>query len=168
MEQSAPVRKIDEQIIDGLYIEAVVLADEARAYFDFQSRTNRAELDRYERLDFACESLKISTRIMHSIAWLLVQRAVLCGELPESARLEGKYQLGMAQQTEQLVRERLSPEMEGLILISEDLYNRVARLEDQLIDRANHGLEGAACPAHDLLSRLEGAQWGNRILSGTL
>ncbi len=36
MEQVAPIRQIDQQIIDGLYIEAVVLADEARAYFDFR------------------------------------------------------------------------------------------------------------------------------------
>lgn len=157
MEQVAPVRQIDEQIIDGLYIEAVVLADEARAYFDFQSRTNRAELDRHERLDFACESLKISTRIMHSIAWLLVQRAVLAGELPESARLEDKFQLGEAQDTDPLIRAKLSPEMEGLILISEDLYNRVARLEGQLIDRANYGFASALSPARDLLTRLEGA-----------
>ncbi|MBO9671112.1 MAG: DUF1465 family protein [Sphingobium sp.] len=155
MEQVAPVRQIDEQIIDGLYIEAVVLADEARAYFDFQGKANRAELDRYEKLDFACESLKISTRIMHSIAWLLVQRAVLSGELPESARLEDKFQLGEAQHTDPLVRAKLSPEMEGLILISEDLYNRVARLEGQLIERANFGFASATCPARDLLTRLE-------------
>ncbi len=155
MEQVAPIRQIDQQIINGLYIEAVVLADEARAYFDFQARTNRAEIDRYERLDFACESLKISTRIMHSIAWLLVQRAVLSSELPESARLEDKYQLGAAQDTDPLVRAKLSPEMEGLILISEDLYNRVARLEGQLIDRANYGLGSATCPPRDMLIRLE-------------
>jgi len=155
MEQVAPVRQIDEQIIDGLYIEAVVLADEARAYFDFQGKANRTELDRYEKLDFACESLKISTRIMHSIAWLLVQRAVLSGELPESARLEDKFQLGEAQHTDPLVRAKLSPEMEGLILISEDLYNRVARLEGQLIERANFGFASATCPARDLLTRLE-------------
>lgn len=155
MEQVAPIRQIDQQIIDGLYIEAVVLADEARAYFDFQARTNRTELDGNERLDFACESLKISTRIMHSIAWLLVQRAVLCGELPESARLEDKYQLGSAQHTDPLIRAKLSPEMEGLILISEDLYNRVARLEAQLIERANYGHANAICLPRDLLVRLE-------------
>lgn len=157
MEHLGSVRQIDAQIIDGLYIEAVVLADEARAYFDHQSRADRDVLDRLERLDFACESLKISTRIMHSIAWLLVQRAVLCGELPEAARLEDKYQLGAAQNTDPLVRARLSPEMEGLILISEDLYNRVARLEDQLIERANYGFSAALSPARDLLTRLEGA-----------
>ncbi len=155
MVQAAHVRQIDEQIIDGLYIEAVVLADEARAYFDFQGRTDRSDTDRHVRLDFACESLKISTRIMHSIAWLLVQRAVLCGELPESARLEDKFQLGDAQDTDPVVRATLSPEMEGLILISEDLYHRVERLEGQLIERANHGMDAALSPARDLLSRLE-------------
>ncbi|MBO9574942.1 MAG: DUF1465 family protein [Sphingobium sp.] len=155
MDRAAPIRQIDQQLIDGLYLEAVVLADEARAFFDQQGEINRAELCRHGKLDYACESLKVSTRIMHSIAWLLVQRAVLCGELPESARLEDKYQLGDAQDTDAKLRATLPAEMEGLILVSEDLYHRVARLEDQLIERASQGVGSVISPARDLLSRLE-------------
>ena len=88
---------------------------------------------------------------------LLVQRAVLCGELPESARLEDKYQLGEAQDTDAVLRSTLPAEMEGLILVSEDLYHRVARLEDQLIERATQGIGGPPSPARALLSRLESA-----------
>lgn len=155
MDRAAPIRQIDQQLIDGLYLEAIVLADEARAFFDQQGEINRAELGRHGRLDYACESLKVSTRIMHSIAWLLVQRAVLCGELPESARLEEKYQLGEAQATEPILRATLPAEMEGLILVSEDLYDRVARLEDQLIERASQGVGAVPSPARDLLNLLE-------------
>lgn len=155
MEQVAPIRQIDKQLIDGLYLEAIVLADEARAFFDYQGEAHRAELSNHGRLDYACESLKVSTRIMHSIAWLLAQRAVLCGELPESARLEEKYQLGAAQDTDAKLRATLPAEMEGLILVSEDLYNRVARLEEQLIERALQGAGASPSPARDLLSRLE-------------
>lgn len=155
MDHVAPIRQIDQQLIDGLYLEAIVLADEARAFFDQQGESNRADLNNHGRLDYACESLKVSTRIMHSIAWLLVQRAVLCGELSESARLEDQYQLGEAQDTDAALRATLPAEMEGLILVSEDLYHRVARLEERLIERANQGLSAPPSPAHDLLSRLE-------------
>jgi regulator of CtrA degradation len=155
MDHAAPIRQIDQQLIDGLYLEAIVLADEARAFFDQQGESNRADLSNHGRLDYACESLKVSTRIMHSIAWLLVQRAVLCGELQDSARLEDKYQLGEAQDTDAALRATMPAEMEGLILVSEDLYHRVARLEDQLIERAAHGAGGPPSPARDLLSRLE-------------
>jgi regulator of CtrA degradation len=136
-------------------LEAIVLADEARAFFDQQGESHKAELNRHSRLDYACESLKVSTRIMHSIAWLLVQRAVLCGELAESARLEERHQLGEAQDSDPKLRATMPAEMEGLILVSEDLYHRVARLEEQLIERATRGTGGQISPVRDMLARLE-------------
>ena len=38
-------------------------------------------LEPFARVGFACESLKVTTRIMHIVAWLLTQRAVESGEL---------------------------------------------------------------------------------------
>ena len=35
-----------------------------------------AELEPFARVGFACESLKVTTRIMHIVAWLLTQKAV--------------------------------------------------------------------------------------------
>ena len=64
------------KLVDGLYIEAMVLADEARSYFDTLGRDDRLSLDPIDRVGFSCESLKVTTRLMHVIAWLLTQRAV--------------------------------------------------------------------------------------------
>ncbi len=155
MDHAAPIRQIDDQLIEGLYLEAIVLADEARAFFAHSGERDRASLSDTGRLDYACESLKVSTRIMQAIAWLLVQRAVLCGELPEAVRLDPPYQLGAAQGTDARLRATLPEEMEGLILVSEDLYYRVARLEEQLIERLNQGLAARTSPARDLLGHLE-------------
>ncbi|MBA3730170.1 MAG: DUF1465 family protein, partial [Sphingomonas sp.] len=68
--------RITPRLIDSLYTEAMLLADEARAYFDQAGRDERLTLEPFARVGFACESLKVTTRIMHIAAWLLTQRAV--------------------------------------------------------------------------------------------
>ena len=73
--------QLTPKLIDGLYVEAMVLADEARSYFDTLGRDDRLALDPLDRVGFSCESLKVTTRLMHVIAWLLTQRAVAAGEL---------------------------------------------------------------------------------------
>ena len=83
MEESdhpGPQARITSRLIDSLYTEAMLLADEARSYFDDAGRGDRATLEPFARVGFACESLKVTTRIMHIVAWLLTQRAI------ESAR----------------------------------------------------------------------------------
>ncbi|RYG75678.1 MAG: DUF1465 family protein, partial [Alphaproteobacteria bacterium] len=73
--------RIHRKLIDSLYIEAMLLADEARGYFDEIGREERDALEALNRVAFSCESLKVTTRLMHIIAWLLTQRAVDAGEL---------------------------------------------------------------------------------------
>src|SRR5436190_15953925 len=68
--------RITSRLIDSLYTEAMLLADEARSHFDDAGRDERAMLEPFARVGFACESLKVPTRIMHIVAWLLTQRAV--------------------------------------------------------------------------------------------
>ena len=58
----------------------MLLADEARSYFDDIGRDDRAGLEPFARVGFACESLKVTTRIMHIVAWLLTQRAIESGK----------------------------------------------------------------------------------------
>ncbi|WP_342454590.1 DUF1465 family protein [Sphingomonas sp. H160509] len=79
---------MQRRLIDALYSEAMLLADEARTYFDEAGRVEREALDPLIRVSFSCESLKVTTRLMHVIAWLLTQRAVQAGELrpPRRAR----------------------------------------------------------------------------------
>ena len=74
--------RITSRLIDSLYTEAMLLADEARSYFDDAGRDDRSTLEPFARVGFACESLKVTTRIMHIVAWLLTQRAIETGEIP--------------------------------------------------------------------------------------
>ena len=92
--QSEP--RLHRRLVDTLYIDAMVLADEARSYFDEAGRLEREALDPMARVSFSCESLKVTTRLMHIIAWLLTQRAVDAGELRPADALDPSRRLGPA------------------------------------------------------------------------
>ena len=141
-----------KRLIDGLYVEAMVLADEVRAYFDDSARPGREAFDPMDRVLFSCESLKVTTRLMHIIAWLLTQRAVEIGELaPEHAR-EPSRRLGNAVESEASVVARLPGEAQDLVHASLELYRRVARLEAGFDE-----VTVSSSPARHLLHRLQQA-----------
>jgi len=142
--------RITSRLIDSLYTEAMLLADEARSYFDDAGREERATLEPFARVGFACESLKVTTRIMHIVAWLLTQRAIESGEIASREGRRPERRLGHAQDTDSAVFEQLPPMAQRLIGASADLYARVKRLDDG-------GLEAEApqSPARALMGRLE-------------
>jgi len=121
--------RVHRRLIDGLYTEAMLLADEARAYFDEGGRADREALSPMERVGFSCESLKITTRLMHVVAWLLTQRAVEAGELTRREALDPSRRLGPAPMTDPAVRADLPRAAGALVVASADLHRRVARLD---------------------------------------
>lgn len=122
--------RIHRRLIDSLYVEAMVLADEARGYFDQGARAERETLDPLGRVTFSCESLKVTTRLMHIIAWLLTQRAVDAGELTVRDALDPARRLGDAPVTEDVVLAQMPGDARSLIESSIDLHRRVARFDD--------------------------------------
>lgn len=141
--------RIHRRLIDTLYVDAMVLADEARGYFDQRGRADRDSLDPMARVCFSCESLKVTTRLMHVIAWLLTQRAVDAGEMAPREALDPSRRLGPAPVSEQDAVEAMPMVAQGLIEASTELYRRVARL-----DRAQSDEEVSASPARSMLDRL--------------
>jgi regulator of CtrA degradation len=145
-----PRTRITPKLIDSLYVDAMLLADEARSYFDRHGREERMALDPIIRVGFSCESLKVTTRLMHVIAWLLTQRAVEAGELSQGqARAPGR-RLGDAPESDEAVLAKMPAQALALVRASSDLYARVRRLEEN----SDSG-EETASPARSLMSRLE-------------
>lgn len=130
------------RIADGLYTEALLLADEMRAYFDEQGRGERDALDPRGRVQFACESLKATTRLMSVIAWLTAQR----GADPREA------ELGAAPGSEPRVLGRMPSSARKLILAGIDLHERVGRLAS-----GTEAPIALGSPARVLIQRLERA-----------
>jgi len=150
-------RGLHRRLVDGLYLEAMVMADEARAYFDLRE-TSEAEMeDPLRRVSFACESLKVTTRLMHIIAWLLSQRAWQRGEIDDADLADEKYRLGRATNTDPEIGAAFPFVARALIEASQDLYDRVARLQDRMDRMARPRAEAQASPARALMDRLNTA-----------
>lgn len=142
--------RIAPRLIEGLYTEAMLLADEARTYFDEAGRKDRLDLDPFFRVGFACESLKVTTRIMHIVAWLLTQRAVESGELAAAGARRPERRLGRAGDSDPAVVAQLPAAAQRLVHASTDLYARVKRLDDEGLEEVP-----AVSPARALMGRLE-------------
>ncbi|HEU4809194.1 MAG TPA: DUF1465 family protein [Sphingomicrobium sp.] len=149
-EQPEPEVRITPRLVDSFYTEAMLLADEARSYFDDTGREERGALDPFVRVNFACESLKVTTRIMHIVAWLLTQRAIESGEIAYREGRRPERRLGHAQESDPEVVARLPESAQKLVSASSDLYARVKRL-----DEGSTVAEPAASPARALMGRLE-------------
>lgn len=140
---------LTSRLIGALYTEAMVLADEARSYFDDTARQDRAALDPLTRVSFSCESLKVTTRLMHVVAWLLTRRAIEAGEIASVAGRSAGRKLGAASDSDPELIGRFPEGAQTLIAASCDLYARVKRIEE------GGATETAPSPARALMSRLE-------------
>lgn len=144
---------INEEIIESLYTEALVLADDARAAFDLRFRDSLDGNDDPTRLALSIEGLRTTTRVMHVLAWLLNQRAFHSGELTLSQlKRHGTLPDERPSTAENL--DRLEPETRALIRESERLHDRVARLDRGLraLDETQDGT-----PIQSLHGRIEAA-----------
>ena len=140
------------RLVNSLYTEAMLLADEARAYFEHQGRADREILDPLARVSLSCESLKITTRLMHVLAWLLTERAIEVGQMGADEAAAAARRLGDATPSDAASIEGLPAPAIVLIDASQDLYARVRRLETEAPESAS-----GVSPALSLLDRLERA-----------
>ncbi|MEI6640630.1 MAG: DUF1465 family protein [Novosphingobium sp.] len=129
---------LNPRIIEALYADALVLAEEVRAVFDRlrQGPDRRALLGSNDdpeadlaQVQLSCEALRTTTRIMHCLAWLLNHRAYFAGELSElqlrrHGRLIANFPL-----SDPLQVMALPAEAQRCVQDSERLYARVQRLE---------------------------------------
>ena len=141
---------LSARLVETLYTEALLLADETRAYFDHDGHIERDALDPQGRVQFACEALKATTRLMHVIAWLARRRAADAGHLRPDDSVIGRLAQTAASETD--VLGRLPFAARRLILAGIDLSERVGRLAD--------GVDApltANSPARSLMQRLERA-----------
>ena len=156
-DSSEPEARITPRLIDSFYTEAMVLADEARHYFDEAGHGDREQLDPFTRVTFACESLKVTTRVMHIVAWLLTQRAIDSGEIHFAEGRRPERRLGQAHESDPQTVARLPATAKRLISASSDLYARVKRLDEGTVASAP-----PQSPARALMGRLERGLGGHR------
>ena len=126
-----PHRELTPRLVNALYTEAMLLADEARTHFDRDSASRG--LPPEIAVAFSCESLKVTTRLMHSIAWLLNQKAIMAGEYEDDESMADARSLGYSPASDQFQVDRFPDASRELILATEDLYYRLERLSNRML-----------------------------------
>ena len=125
----ARTTNLSRPIIEALYTEALILADDVRAVFALGTREPVAGEDSTVRLALSTEGLKTTTRMMHVLAWLLNQRAFFSGELTENqVRQHGT--LPADRESDPKALDALEPETRELIAETQALHRRIARLDE--------------------------------------
>jgi regulator of CtrA degradation len=140
------------KLMDALYTEAMVLADEARSYFESGRFQEESDPDNILAVSFSCESLKVTTRLMHCIAWLLNQKALQSGELSEGEAWNPDRSLGYAPATDQAMVDRFPVEARQIVMASEELFQRLQRLSARMEQELQ-----AESAVQDMFRRLQSA-----------
>lgn len=134
--------------VENLYVEAMLLADEAHAAFAAQRDLGSVRGNAAAQIGLACESLKTTTRLMHVIAWLLTQRAIDAGEMQPRDALDGNRRLGHAPQFDADLVAALPQRARALVEASANLHRRVGLLDAAQVDAV------APSPVQRLYDRL--------------
>lgn len=139
--------------VENLYVEAMLLADEAHAAFAVQRdlgsiEGGRVHGDALLQVSLACESLKTTTRLMHIIAWLLHRRAMIAGD-PLAGPNDSAARIGEPVAVDWDVCARFDAPLRRIVAASERLFERIAVIE------AGWASPAAVAPVQQLLARLE-------------
>lgn len=122
------------------YDETMDLMVEARNYMAYVERRERERAPAATGLRMSCEAMRVTSRLTQVMAWLMMQRAVHEGELGLEQALAEDNRLSGA---DVCLDDRFSSDaslpngLRSLLDRSFKLYQRVARLEEQMIGRLN-------------------------------
>ena len=117
--------------------EGMSLVEETARYLDGPGREEQRTLPRKAAMLYAGESMRVTTRLMQAASWLLVQRAVHDGDMEVEDASSDRYRLGSKEicfggSAEGV--ELLPAMLQDLLARSDNLYRRIARLDEVLFD----------------------------------
>ncbi len=117
---------------DRTYRETMSLLVEARDYMRFREPVDRGAVPDDHRLAVNCEALRLTSRLTHIMAWLLIQKAVHAGEMTAAEAAAEDHRLAGQSVCRERAADRgvsMPPMLEALLACSYDLYARVERLD---------------------------------------
>jgi regulator of CtrA degradation len=145
-------------LFERTFNEGMSLVEETARYLDGRGRDEARELPRKAALLYAGESMRVTTRLMQAASWLLIQRAVHDGEMRAEDAAGERYRLGSKEicfggRSEAV--DILPGTLRDLLVRSDNLYRRIARLDDVFF---GDGKGGPGVKAHfDRLNQAFGA-----------
>jgi len=127
-------------LFERTFNEGMSLVEETARYLDGRGRQESRDLPRKAALLYAGESMRVTTRLMQAASWLLIQRAVHDGEMRAEDAAGDRYRLGSKEIClggREEATDMLPETLRDLLVRSDNLYRRIARLDDVLFGQAN-------------------------------
>jgi regulator of CtrA degradation len=126
-------------LFERTFNEGMSLVEETARYLDGRGREESRDLPRKAALLYAGESMRVTTRLMQAASWLLIQRAVHDGDMQAEDAAGDRYRLGSKEiclggRMEAV--EMLPATLRDLLSRSDNLYRRIARLDDVIFGGA--------------------------------
>ena len=123
---------ISLELFDRLFDENIKLIERTITYLERESPADREQLSVGAKLVFATESMRLTSQLMQSMAWLLARKALQRGEISEFEAASSAYRLGSnsACSAESLAgTETLPGRFRALLAEGRSSYLRIARLD---------------------------------------
>ena len=162
-ENKSPAARVAEfassEMFRRLFKEGMDLVEETASYLDGPGREDAKRLGRNGALAYAAESMTLTTQLMQSASWLLVQRAVSEKDMTPSEAADDKYRLAKVRDNDAIwpTDEVCPARLQNLSTRSRSLYERLQRLDDNLF-KPGTAFEGpAANPVASQINALENA-----------
>jgi regulator of CtrA degradation len=118
-----------------LFREGMRLVEETASYLDGKGREDSQQLSRGASLNYATESMRLTTRLMQLASWLLLQRAVGEGELSRLQAERDKARITLRDlqpPSPGEVTANLPPGLATLVLRSLRIQERICHLDGQI------------------------------------
>ena len=135
---------IGSALFEKTFEEGMSLVEETAKYLDGPGREESRDLPRKIAILYAGESMRVTTRLMQAASWLLVQRAVHEGDMDAADAAGDRYRLGSREiclgGTSEGI-DQLPVKLQDLLWRSDNLYRRIARLDDVLFRGGGSGTD---------------------------
>lgn len=129
---------LQSRLIESLYCDALVLADEVRLGFDTaRLELKQAHANEDELIAFSCEALRTANRMTQCLSWLMNHRAHNRGQLsPIQLRRQGRL-LDHFPPADERAMALMPEDLQQTVALTQRLYERVTRLDRAWRDTAN-------------------------------
>lgn len=137
------------------FAEGMGLVEETAAYLEGPGRAASRDLARDAALEYASESMRLTTKLMQVASWLLVHRAVREGEMSDEEARAERYRIRDVENGAPAlaVRGQLPEALKALRERADRLFDRVCRLDARL-----HGDGAPAATLNPVGSQLRALQ----------
>ncbi len=122
------------EFFPGVSRDAKALIAEVRGYLEAHATNDASGLNYRESLIYSAEILRMVTRLLQLMAWILTQRAVHDGEIDANETRQPKWRLSRVPMAkfDSLDPDRMPNGFADLVERSENLFLRVERLDRQV------------------------------------